>query len=261
MTNELIETRDAAVAILTFNRPSTMNALSNAMIAALLDALDRLSHTPDVGAILITGAGRGFCAGGDVNGMTTRAERDFETRYQELRWIQQIPLRIRQSPKVVVAAVNGAAFGAGFGLALAADFRIVARSARFGAAFASIGYSGDFGTSHSLTRLVGPARARELLILNRRLDADEADRLGLVTRLVDDARLADEAIGFAHAIAAGPRVAWTYMKRNLEAAETESLATVLELEADGQSRCGLTEDHREARTAWMERRGAVFRGC
>lgn len=258
--SELLETRDGPLVTLTMNRPDAMNALSDSMIRSLIDAFERLGREPEVGAILLTGSGRGFCAGGDVKGMANRGERSYEERVSDLRWKQRIALVMRTCPKIIVAAVNGAAMGAGLSLALAADFRIAARSAKLGTAFAAVGFSGDFGISYALTRLIGPAKARELLILNPRLTAEEALSLGLLTRIAEDETLLDEATAFARRIADGPRITWGYMKRNLHAAETQSLAELLDVEAMSQSRCAMTEDHKEARSAWAEKRAPHFQG-
>jgi len=156
--------------------------------------------------------------------------------------------------------VNGPAVGAGLGLALACDLRIAGRSARFGTGFAGVGYSGDFGGSWSLTRLVGTAKARELYFLGDIIDSAEAASLGLVNRVVDDEALHREALALARRIADGPRVAFGYMKRNLFAAETEPLAAVLEMEAVHQARTAMTEDHLEASRAFVEKRRPTFRG-
>ncbi len=256
---DLLEAVEDGVATLTLNRPDCLNALSEDMLARLCEALPRLSHDPAVGAIVLTGAGRGFCAGGDVKRMAA-ADQSFEQRQEGLRWRHQAIVLLRTIPKVVVAAVNGPVAGAGLGIALACDLRIAAASARFRTAFADVGFSGDFGGSWSLTRLVGTAKARELYYLNPLIDAAEAERLGLVMRVVDDAALPGEAHALARRIADGPRVAYAYMKRNLHAAETEPLQAVLDMEAIGQARTGLTEDHREAATAFVEKRKPVFRG-
>lgn len=257
---ELTETRDGPLVTLTMNRPDALNALTDALIEELSDTFARLDRDSDVGAIILTGAGRAFCSGGDVKGMANRRERTYEERLVDLRAKQRPPLLMRQSSKVIIAAVNGAAMGAGFCLALAADFRIVGRSAKFGTAFANIGFSGDFGISWLLTQLVGPAKARELLILNPRLSAQDAADLGLVTRLVDDDQVMSEAHALAMNIARGPHLAWGYMKKNLLVAESEPLAAVLESEALSQSRCAMTDDHKEARAAFIEKRKPVFRG-
>ena len=256
---DLLQSIEDGVAVLTLNRPDRLNALSEEMVAALCDTLPRLASDPAVGAIVMTGAGRGFCAGGDVKRMAT-AEQTMEERQEGLRWRHESVRLLRTIGKVVIAAVNGPAAGAGLSLALACDLRLAARSARFRTAFAGVGFSGDFGGSWSLTRLVGTAKAREMYYLNPQIDADEALRLGIVTAVVDDDALIAEAMAMARRIADGPRVAFSYMKRNLHAAETEPLGTVLDMEALGQARTGATEDHKEAARAFVEKRAPVFRG-
>ena len=256
---DLLEEQEGGVAVLTLNRPDRLNALSEDMLRALCDALTRLNSDKQIGAIILTGAGRGFCAGGDVKRMAS-TEQTMEERQEGLRWRHDSVRLLRTIGKVVIAAVNGPVAGAGLGIALACDLRIAARSARFRTAFAAVGFSGDFGGSWSLTRLVGTAKAREMYYLNTPVDADEALRLGLVGRVVDDEQLMTEAHAMARQIAAGPRVAFAYMKRNLHAAETEPLQTVLDMEALGQARTGTTEDHREAAQAFVEKRVPLFRG-
>jgi 2-(1,2-epoxy-1,2-dihydrophenyl)acetyl-CoA isomerase len=257
---DLLETREDGIAWLTLNRPDRLNAFSPAMLQALSEALQRLGSDAEVGTIVITGAGRGFCAGGDVKTMENRAVQGFEERVEGLRRMHQLPLLLRTLPKVVVAMVNGPAVGAGLGLAMACDLRIAGRSARFGTGFAGVGYSGDFGGSWSLTRLVGTAKARELYFLGDVVDAAAAASLGLVNHVVEDEALQRETTALARRIADGPRVAYGYMKRNLFAAETEPLAAVLEMEAVHQARTAMTEDHLEASRAFVEKRPPVFRG-
>ena len=257
---DLIESLADGVATFTLNRPDRLNALSPAMLDGLHDALTRAATDDAVGAIVITGAGRGFCAGGDVKDMATRQHHSFEERVSRLERMHRLPLLMRRHPKVIIAAVNGVAVGAGLGLAMACDLRIAARSARFGTGFGGIAYSGDFGGAWLLTKLVGPAKARELYLLGEVIGAEAAERLGLVTRLAEDAALAEETLALARRIAAGPRLSYNYMKRNLFAAETESLSAVLDMEAVHQARTGLSEDHREAVLAFAEKRAPVFRG-
>lgn len=257
---DLLESIEYGIAWLTLNRPDRLNAFSPTMLQSLSEALQRLGANAEVGAIVITGAGRGFCAGGDVKTMESRAAQGFEERVEELRRMHQLPLLLRTIPKIVIAMVNGPAVGAGLGLALACDLRIAGRSARFGTGFAGVGYSGDFGGSWSLTRLVGTAKARELYFLGDIIDSAEAASLGLVNRVVDDEALHREALALARRIADGPRVAFGYMKRNLFAAETEPLAAVLEMEAVHQARTAMTEDHLEASRAFVEKRRPTFRG-
>ena len=261
MTTDLIETVEDGIAVLTLNRPERLNALSPAMTAGLKDALERFSTDPDVGAVVITGAGRGWCAGGDVKTMEQRGrEQSFEDRVEGLRMAHRLPLLIRTMPKVVIGMINGPVAGAGLGLALACDLRVAGRSARFGTAFVRIGYSGDYGGSWSLTQLVGTAKARELYFLGDVIDAEKAAELGIVNRLVDDAALREETMALARRIADGPRVALGYMKHNLHAAETEDFQTVLELEAMHQARCAFTDDHKEAVAAFVEKRRPAFKG-
>jgi len=261
MTTDLLESIENGIATLTLNRPERLNALSPAMTAGLKDALERLATDRGVGAIVIAGAGRGWCAGGDVKTMESRgADQTFEDRVEGLRRAHQLPLLLRTVPKVVIAMINGPVAGAGLGLALACDLRIAGKAARFGTAFARIGYSGDYGGSWSLTRLVGAAKARELYFTADIIDADTAGGLGIVNRVVEDAALGEETMALARRIADGPQVALGYMKRNLFAAETESFQTVLDLEAEHQARCAFTEDHKEAVAAFVEKRRPVFKG-
>jgi len=257
---DLLETTRDGVAWLTLNRSDRLNAFSPAMLLALGEALQRSGDDASVGAIVVTGAGRGFYAGGDVKTMERRASQSFEERVEGLRRMHQLPLLLRTIPKIVVAMVNGPAVGAGLGLAMACDLRIAGRSARFGTGFAGVGYSGDFGGSWTLTRLVGTAKARELYFLGDIIDSSTAASLGLVSRVVEDEALHSETMALARRIADGPRVAYGYMKRNLFAAETEPLATVLEMEAVHQARTAMTEDHLEASRAFVEKRRPVFKG-
>src|SRR5437588_4898514 len=189
---DLIESAENGIVTLTLNRPERLNALSPDMTAALKEALERLSTDRDCGAIVITGAGRGWCAGGDVKTMESRGrDQTFEDRAEGLRRAHQLPLLLRTMPKVVIAAINGPVAGAGLGLALACDLRIAGRSARFGTAFARIGHSGDYGGSWSLTRLVGTAKARELYFTADIIDDDKAAELGIFNRNVSDEELWD----------------------------------------------------------------------
>lgn len=257
---DLEQRRDDGVLVLTLNRPERRNALSDAMLRELIAALEEAAGDPEVGAVVLAGAGGAFCAGGDVKAMASGPAPGFEERMEAFRWKHRAPMLLRQIPKVVVAAVEGAAFGAGLGLALACDLRVASASARFGTAFARVGYSGDFGVSQFLLQLVGPARARELLILAEPVGAEEALRIGMATRVVPDGTALEEAVALARRLAAGPRVAYGYMKRNLLAAETLDLQGMLDMEAIHQVRAGMTEDFREAALAFTEKRTPVFRG-
>jgi 2-(1,2-epoxy-1,2-dihydrophenyl)acetyl-CoA isomerase len=257
---DLSETIEDGIATLTLNRPERLNALSPDAFAMLTEAVARLGTDSTVGVIVLTGAGRAFCAGGDIKTMGERATYTFERRLEGLRQMHQLPLLMRTVPKVIIGMINGPASGAGLGLAMSCDLRIAARSATFGTAFVRVGFSGDFGGSWLMTRLVGTAKARELYFLGDTIAAAEAERIGLVTRTVDDDALFAETRALARRIADGPRIAQGYMKRNLHAAETEPFAPVLEMEAIHQARAGQTEDHKEAVQAFLEKRKPVFRG-
>ncbi len=263
MTNDLLEAVKDGVAVLTLNRPERLNAMSRPMLDALLEALPRLADDPAVGAVVLTGAGRGFCAGGDVKAMaegTEAAGTTLEERAQGLRGRMEVARWLHELPKPTIAMVRGAAAGAGLSLALACDLRIAGDSARLGTAFARVGYSGDFGGSFFLTQLVGTAKARELYYTADLLDVQQALALGLVNRVVPDARLEEETLELAGRLARGPRVAYRYMKRNMNAAESGTLKELLDLEAWHHTRCGMTEDHTEAARAFVEKREPVFRG-
>jgi 2-(1,2-epoxy-1,2-dihydrophenyl)acetyl-CoA isomerase len=257
---DVSETIEDGIATLTLNRPERLNAFSTDMLESLRAAFTRLGGDAAVGAIVLTGAGRAFSAGGDIKGMGQRSEQPFEQRVEGLRLMHQLPLLMRMVPKVIIGMINGPAAGAGLGLAMSCDLRIAGRSARFGTAFAGMGFSGDFGGSWLMTRLLGTAKARELYFLPDLIDATEAERIGLVTRVVDDAALFAETWALARRIADGPRVALGYMKRTLHAAETEPFAPVLEMEAVHQARTAQTEDHKEAVRAFIEKRKPAFTG-
>jgi 2-(1,2-epoxy-1,2-dihydrophenyl)acetyl-CoA isomerase len=263
MTNDLQEAIKDGVAVLTLNRPERLNAMSRPMLDALLEALPRLAEDPEVGAVVLTGAGRGFCAGGDVKAMAEGQELGGDTleeKAQALRGRMEVSRWLHELPKPTIAMVRGAAAGAGLSLAMACDMRIAGDSARFGTAFARVGYSGDFGGSFFLTQLVGTGKARELYYTADLLDAQQALGLGLVNRVVPDSRLEEETLELAGRLARGPRIAYRYMKRNMNVAEHGTLKELLDLEAWHHTRCGMTEDHREATRAFVEKREPVFRG-
>lgn len=263
MNQDLLESVADGVALLTMNRPDRLNAMSRPMLDALLEALPRLADDPDIGVVVLTGAGRGFCAGGDVKAMAAGTEAGvggLEERAQSLRSRMEVSRWLHEMPKPTIAMVKGPAAGAGLSLALACDMRVAGESARFGTAFARVGYSGDFGGSYFLTQLVGTAKARELYYTADLLDAAQALSLGLVNRVVPDAKLEEETMALASRIAHGPRVALRYMKRNMNAAETGTLKDVFDLEAWHHTRTGLTEDHREAAKAFVEKRPPTFKG-
>ena len=259
----LVETRDG-VAVLTMNRPERLNALSRPMIDDAITALERCADDPAVGCIVLTGAGRGFCAGGDVTAMgdaSASADWTLEQKVDRQRAIHRFAGLLHASAKPTVAAINGACAGAGFGLALASDLRLAADSARFTTAFAKVGFSGDFGITWPLVRIVGEAKAKELLFLSDVLGASEALALGLVNRIVPGAEVLAGALEMAARLARGPRTAYRYMKQNIDAAAVESYQQLLDREAFTQCRTGGTADHREGVAAFVAKREPRFTGA
>jgi enoyl-CoA hydratase/carnithine racemase len=260
-TPEVLCRLEARVACVTLNRPEARNALSLEMKQALARLVPALGADPRVGCVLLTGAGGAFCAGGDTKRMAQEGRpASPEERKRQLRWEHGIAAALHELEKPTLAALAGPAAGAGFALALACDLRIAAESAFVTAAYVRLGLSGDYGGSWFLTRLVGPARAREIYFTGDRLDARECERLGIVNRVVPDAELEREAFALARRIAAGPPIALRYMKENLNRALGESLRSCLDAEAERMVQSATTEDYAEAVRAFQEKRTPVFRG-
>ena len=258
---ELLETIEDGIATLTFNRPERMNALSTPIMEGLLHGLPRLAGDPAVKVVVLTSAGRAFCAGGDVKSMAEGGEqRSVPEATARLRSRMEVSRILHELPKPTIAMINGPAAGAGLAFALACDLRIAGASARLVTAFVRVGFSGDFGGSFFLTRLVGTARARELYFTGRPVEADDALSLGLVNRVVPDEDLATVTMELARSLAHGPSIALGLMKRNLNCAESGGLAELLDMEAAHQVQTGRTEDHREAAQAFVEKRAPIFTG-
>ena len=256
------------VATLTLNRPERMNALHPEIFEAFGAVLPALAVDDEVGAVVVTGTGRAFCAGGDVAAQSQRAEQaaggtvvSFEAGVADLRRRQNmVSAALYEFPKVTIAALPGAAAGAGMSIALSCDLRIAAESAFLLSAFAKVGFSGDFGGSWFLTQLVGSAKAREVYLCNERITSAELLRLGLVSKVVPDDQLADAAQQWAAGFAAGPLVAYRYMKENLVRATKADLRTCLDGEAVAMTAASRTADHREAAKAFVEKRSPNFQG-
>ena len=263
-TNELLCNVKDGVATITLNRPEARNAMSPDLTAALRTQIKERGNDPAVGVLLITGAGTAFCSGGDVKGMGGRGPRgqmSFEERLADLRWRQShLTGALVAVRKPTIAALPGAAAGAGLAIALACDMRIAAKSAFCATGYARIGLSGDYGISWLLTRTIGSMRARELMFTAERVDAERCERIGLVNRVVDDARLQDEAFALARSIAEGPAVALRAMKDNLDEALHIDYGTALHREAERLVGCSRTEDHKEAVLAFVEKRKPAFKG-
>ncbi len=250
------------VAKLTFNRPEKLNALSRELISLACAQLKEWSRDPEVGAIVVTGSGRAFCAGGDVSQMS-RPEAKQETLEEQidgLRQAQELSWLLYSIPKVTIAAVNGHAMGAGLGISLACDLRFASAQAKFGTAYAKVGFGGDFGTTWLLARYVGPARAKEMYFLADIVDAVEAHRIGLVNRVFAADDLIVNTDEIARRIAHGPLTSYRYMKANVNLAMSSDFRTLLDREAETHLRCGMTEDHKEGVRAFMEKRQPSFKG-
>jgi 2-(1,2-epoxy-1,2-dihydrophenyl)acetyl-CoA isomerase len=253
------------VLTLTLNRPDARNAMSSEMNEALAKTLAWAELDAAVKVVVLTGAGKGFCAGGDVKGMNSRNEgggdRGVDAAIHSQRVNQRATAgKLFKMPKPTLAALPGAAAGAGFSLALACDLRIMASSAIMTTAFAKVGFSGDYGGTYFLTQLIGSAKARELYFLSSRVSAEEALRLGLANWVVPADALAAKTREIALGLARGPTVAFRYMKENLNRAMHGDVDDCLDLEATHHVHCGQTADHREAAKAFVEKRDPVFTG-
>jgi 2-(1,2-epoxy-1,2-dihydrophenyl)acetyl-CoA isomerase len=261
MEHILIETKDG-VRTLTLNRPERLNAvndrLSNEIIQAILDA----SADDEVRVIVITGSGRGFCAGLDLTDFA-KGNLNAQSRHQkldDLGWVGHQALGIVHCDKPVIAAINGIAAGAGLALALACDIRFMSADARVTAGYIRRGLSPDAGMSYFLPRLVGQAKAAELILTGRDIDPEEAERIGLVNRIFPNDEFQEQVMNFARDLAAGPPVAMTLSKRLLAASPDADLTTILKQEYAFIKQCFGTKDVQEGVQAFAEKRRPVFRG-
>lgn len=250
------------IATLTLNRPERLNALGDTLRDDLYDAVTKSAADPNVGVLVITGAGRGFCSGGDVKSMNERDQTGEASspseRFAPMR--DRIILAMRDCPKPVIAAVNGAAAGAGMNLALACDMRIASSAAKFAQSFVKRGLAPDWGGTWFLPRIVGTAKACELIFTGDTIDAAEALELGIVNAVVAPEELMTETYKLARKIAAGPPVAIQLAKRAIHHNQEVDLRAALEFETFAQNVCKETADAKEGVRAFVEKRAAVFRG-
>ena len=268
MTSHLIETFDDGVATLTMNRPEARNALTGEMLAALSAAVPRLADDPKVRVVVLTGAGGAFCAGGDVKGFAADPGRgsgsssgpSLEQRVAGLRRGMEVVKVLHEMPKPTIAVMPGPAAGAGLSLALACDLRICVSTAKVTTAFSKIAVSGDYGGSYFLSKLVGTARARELYFTADVLTGDQALAMGIVTKVAPPEEFASAAEAYVRYLASLPTLAVGYMKRNLNISEHGTLSELLDLEAMHMARTMMTEDHKAASIAFVEKRPPVFNG-
>ena len=265
-TDELLCVIRDRVAIITLNRPEVRNALSDTLTPALRTMIRTCGENPEIGAVLITGAGTAFCAGGDVKSMGARRDpkklaMSFDEKVRDLQERQRLLTGALVSVrKPTIAALPGPAVGAGLAIAMACDIRIAAESAFVSTGYLRVGLSGDYGIAWLLTRLIGTARARELMFTSEKVDAARCAAIGLVNRVVPDAKLRDEAFALARSMAEGPMMALRYMKDNLDEALLFDFATARDHEAERLIRTTMTADHREAVQAFIEKRKPVFKG-
>ncbi len=257
----LYEAKDG-IATLTLNRPERLNALGGTLRQDLFDAVTRAGADPEVRVMVVTGAGKGFCSGGDVKAMG-----EAKAGQRERPLIEKIApgrdrtlLAMREAPQPIIAAVNGAAAGAGMNLALGCDIRIASTAAKFTQAFVKRGLHPDWGGTYFLPRVVGMAKACEMIFTGEVIDAAEALRLGIVSRVVAPEELLPTAYEVARRIAAGPPVAIRLAKRSLYANEDLDLRGALQIETMAQNICFETEDATEGIRAFGEKRAPVFKG-
>ncbi|MVT65048.1 enoyl-CoA hydratase [Bradyrhizobium pachyrhizi] len=265
-TDELLCVIRDRVAVITLNRPDARNSLSDTLTPALRTMIKTCGENPEVGVLLVTGAGKAFCAGGNVKGMGAhrdkkKLEMSYEDKVADLQERQRLLTGALASVrKPTIAALPGPAVGAGLAIAMACDIRIAAQSAFISTGYLRVALSGDYGMAWLLTRLVGTSRARELMFTSEKVDATRCEQIGLVNRVVPDEKLQDEAFALAKSIAEGPTLALRYMKDNLDEALQFDFATARDHEAERLIRLTTTADHKEAVQAFIEKRKPVFRG-
>jgi 2-(1,2-epoxy-1,2-dihydrophenyl)acetyl-CoA isomerase len=267
-TEDLRAEIDDGVSVITMNRPDRRNAFSQAMLSALEAVLAQVETDDAVGCVVLTGAGGAFCAGGDVKSMADPpagpgddAGRSLDARIHRQRLNQRATSgRLWSMPKPTIAAIGGPAAGAGLSLALACDLRYAVPTAVLTTAFAKVAFAGDYGGTWFLTRLVGSSKAKELYYFSERLSAEEAQRLGIVNAIFPAADFEREVMDRARRLAQGPSIAYRYMKENLNRAVSGELGDCMDLEVTHHVHTGLTEDHREAAQAFVDKREPHFRG-
>ena len=263
-TDELLCSIRERVAVITLNRPQARNSLSDHLTPALRRMIKQTGDDPDVGALLLTGAGTAFCSGGDIKGMggnTSTQEMSFGSKVVRLQERQRtLTGALVAVRKPTIAALPGPAAGAGLAIALACDIRIAAESTIMTTGYAKIGLTGDYGISWLLTRIAGTARARELMFLSERIDARRGEALGLINRVVPDADLQHEAFTIARTLANGPGGAYAAIKDNLDRALSTDFLTSLDHEAENMVAAAASAQHKEAVRAFIEKRPANFAG-
>ena len=263
MSDTVLYEADGPVATVTLNRPDNMNTMNNELLATAAETLERVASDDEIRVVIFTGNGRAFCAGGDLGGGAGGGvfdDRPVQQQVDSLRRAMRTSQLLHEMPKVTIAAINGACAGAGLSWACACDIRYAGESAKFNTAFLSAGVSGDFGGTWTLPRIVGPSKARELYMLSERFTADDAERFGLLARVLPDEELMSTVRQIAEKLSKSAPIALQRIKANFNDSERLSFSEALDHEADRHTRCALTEDATEAATAFMEKREPVFKG-
>ena len=262
-TDDVLFIEKNKVLTITLNKPEKLNPVGDTMSFPIIERLESAVKDRSIGAVVLTGAGRAFCAGGDVSimgGGDNETPKTYEESVDHQRNRHRFPLLLHTIPKVTIAAVNGHAVGAGLGLAASCDLRIASENAKFGTAFANVGLGGDFGTTWQLTRLLGEAKAKELFFLPDIFEAQEALRIGLVNKVIAAEDFHEAVQEIAERIAKGPLVSYRWMKENVNLSSQVEFKTMLEREAVTHLRCSQTSDHKEGVAAFMEKRTPSFQG-
>ncbi len=273
MPDVLFEKRPDGVALITLNRPESLNAMGGQLMPLLAAHLADCASDDSVRCVVMTGSGRAFCAGGDLKAMVAGRDAvlgpederspaaNFARGVETLRDSQRRTSYVLHTmPKPTIAMVNGHAVGAGLSLALACDLRVASDRAKFSTIFRNVGFSGDFGASWFLPRLVGMEKARELYFTAEILNAEEASTIGMVGRVVPHEKLEEETMALASQLASGPTIAYARMKENLNRSAFSDLGTVLDQEALNMRLSSTTNDHREAAKAFVDKRSPTFAG-
>ncbi|MFC1822899.1 enoyl-CoA hydratase/isomerase family protein [Thermodesulfobacteriota bacterium] len=257
--NVLIK-KEKGVATLTLNRPESLNAVNHPLILELAEALEKVGKDESVKAVIITGKGKAFCAGGDLERHPSLSTKDNMYRYELVTKTQEVPLNIYNMPKPVIAAINGVVGGAGLDLALACDLRIASDDVTFAEFFVRVGLMSDWGGSYFLPRLIGLGKALEMLLTGDTIDAAEAHRIGLVNRIVPKEKVMVEAKALAQRFAKGPTKAYRFIKQAVYGNLTNDLEKSLEIERYGQGLLIGTDDVQGAIKAFKAKRKPTFKG-
>jgi len=259
----ILQTQTGHILTVTLNQPERLNPVDFTLLGELAEMLEAAGSNPDIRVVILTGAGKAFCAGGDMQVMDARPAGPRLTREEQLAAATraaEAALRLHDIPKPTIASIRGAAAGGGLGLACACDIRIGSETAKFTFAYPKIGLAGDIGSTYFVNRVLGPAKATEFCLRSQLIRAPEALALGLLNQLVPDAELEAKTMELAEELAAMPPLALAAIKQNLRAAEAGPLEAAIALEAENVLAGFRTADHKEAARAFLEKRKAVFQG-